>query len=57
VSRAPRSDRRSPPEASAVRLDDFFNAGEVLQKDPKLDAINFFGWTLLRCMFASKANG
>jgi hypothetical protein len=44
-------------EASGFRLDDFFNAGEVLQKDPKLDAINFFGWTLLRCMFASKANG
>jgi hypothetical protein len=53
VSRAPRSDRRSTPEASAFRLDDFFNASEVLQKDPKPDAINFFGWTPLRSMFAA----
>jgi hypothetical protein len=25
------------------RFDDFFNAGEGLQKDPKRDAIDFFG--------------
>jgi hypothetical protein len=49
--------RAEEPESQRVQADDFFNANEVLQKDPKLTAINFFGWTPLRCICASKANG